>query len=122
MTQPQGLRYDTMRDRLVANTAEPETACGCWPWTGSKKSRYGYGRLNIYVPGLRTNTAVTAHVLAFVLLEADHMTTDELYLAYLEMRCSGLELDHTCENTACINPDHLDPTTPSINCQRKYRR
>lgn len=62
---PQGLRYDTLWQRLIANTAEPDSDNGCWPWTGKKCSSYGYGRLNLYVPELAANRPVTAHVLAW---------------------------------------------------------
>lgn len=30
----------------------------------------------------------------------------------------GLELDHTCRNRRCINPDHLEPVTHAVNMQR----
>src|SRR6185369_9168336 len=32
----------------------------------------------------------------------------------------GLELDHTCKNRACLNPDHLEPVTHAINVQRAH--
>jgi hypothetical protein len=119
---PQGLRYDTLWQRLIANTAEPDSEQGCWPWTGKKCSGYGYGRLNLYVPELACNKPVTAHVLAWAIAETGIVTAGELYLRYLEVRCCGLELDHLCENTKCINPDHLELVTPKQNSQRKFRR
>lgn len=30
----------------------------------------------------------------------------------------GLELDHKCRNTGCVNPRHMDPTTHKVNTQR----
>lgn len=30
----------------------------------------------------------------------------------------GLHLDHLCRNTACINPDHLEPVTTRVNTLR----
>lgn len=30
----------------------------------------------------------------------------------------GLVLDHLCRNTACVNPDHLEPVTIAVNNQR----
>lgn len=31
----------------------------------------------------------------------------------------GLELDHLCRNTLCVNPDHLEAVTHSMNCKRE---
>lgn len=118
---PQGRRYDTLWERLIANTAEPENEQACWVWTGTKVSSYGYGRTNLYVPWCGDNRCLTAHVLAWVILEDEPLPTDDLYLAYLEVRESGLQLDHLCCNTKCINPDHLELVTPKENSQRKYR-
>lgn len=30
----------------------------------------------------------------------------------------GLELDHLCRQTACVNPEHLEPVTTAVNQQR----
>jgi hypothetical protein len=32
----------------------------------------------------------------------------------------GLELDHLCSNTLCINPDHLEPVTGEENRRREW--
>jgi hypothetical protein len=31
---------------------------------------------------------------------------------------TGLELDHTCRNRRCVNPDHLEPVTTRVNLLR----
>jgi hypothetical protein len=107
-----------MFERLVANTDEPETDQGCWPWRG-KCDRSGYGRLNVWVPALGAGVTVMAHAALFVCLEAAPANADEFWLAYLELRHSGLELDHLCRTRSCVAPDHHEPVTPSVNCQRR---
>lgn len=113
--------YSNLWERLMANTHEPEHGTDCWRWAASG-CRTGYGRFNLYVPGLREKVRLTAHVAAFVWLHGRPAGTDEFYLMYLEFRESGLELDHTCVEPACVNPDHADPVTPSVNCYRRGRR
>lgn len=34
---------------------------------------------------------------------------------------AGLELDHLCHQTLCINPDHLEAVTHAVNVQRGRR-
>lgn len=112
--------YDTLWQRLMANTAEPENEQSCWVWTGSKCSGYGYGRTNVYVPLCGDTRCLTAHVLAWTILEGGPLPTDDLWLTYLDVRASGLQLDHLCCNTKCLNPDHLELVTPKENSQRRY--
>lgn len=64
----------------------------CWEWLGTRGQRgYGFFRVN--------GKMLKAHRFAYAL-------------------CVGpipneLDLDHLCHNTACVNPDHLEPTTNS---------
>lgn len=30
----------------------------------------------------------------------------------------GLQIDHLCRNTTCVNPEHLEPVTPQVNQHR----
>ena len=106
--------------RLVANVVEDGE---CWLGTERKRSSYGYPRLNFRVPGLGgRHVALTAHIAVYVWLASSATTLDELWLAYWEFRCSGLEIDHTCERPACRRPGHLDPVTRTENEQRKRDR
>lgn len=112
--------YSTLRERLVANTAEPENDRACWVWT-AKRDRHGYGRLNVYVPGLGKAATLMAHIALWVWDEAGCRSADDLWLAYQEFVNSGLELDHLCRVRSCANADHLLPATPVENCARRVR-
>ena len=63
---------------------------GCWVWKGGKSRGYGVFGFN--------GTTVKAYVFAWT------------YLFGREIK-KGYVLHHTCENTACVNPDHLELVT-----------
>jgi hypothetical protein len=107
-------RYDNLWLRLMANTADPDNEQSCWIWE-AKRDRGGYGRVNVYVPGLGAVVILMSHIAAWCWLEARCESADDLYLAYLEFRSSGLELDHRCVTPCCIRPDHLLPITGPEN-------
>lgn len=74
----------------------------CWLWTAGKTSA-GYGLP--YLGGGRKNPIRKyAHILAYE--DVNGPVPD------------GKELDHTCRNRACVNPDHLEPVTHKINLLR----
>ena len=68
---------------------------GCWVWQHSPSSRYGKVRVG------------TKHVSAHRL--------------YWEQRNgpipAGLHVHHTCENTRCVNPDHMALVAPSSHAR-----
>lgn len=79
--------------RKVAKTND-----GCWIWTGAK-SDTGYGTFN-----LGRGHTVLVHRLSYQLAKGNIPV--------------GLELDHLCRNKACVNPEHLQPVTRSVNTLR----
>lgn len=72
---------------------------GCWRWTGPL-FRTGYG----HISEAATGGEAQAH--------------RAIYVRHKGEIPFGLELDHLCRNRACVNPDHLEPVTRSVNIQR----
>lgn len=80
-----------------------KTADGCRVWTGGK-SRGGYATMQIKVDGGRwVSTGV--HRLLAVLKHGNDA-------------CAGMDIDHTCRNTACVRVDHLEPVPHVVNVAR----
>lgn len=46
----------------------------------------------------------------------------EAYLLLVGPIPHSLTLDHTCEETRCLNPRHMEPCTRSENSLRRWRR
>jgi len=115
------MAYETMLQRLVANTHEPANAQACWLWKG-KADAGGYARLTVWVPHLGQARRFMAHILAWLATDAQALACG-LMEAYEALQLAGLELDHLCWQPSCINPDHLELVTPSENCRRRrYER
>ena len=66
---------------------------GCWEWVANLSK--GYGHVGI---GGRTWKA--------------HRASYESLVGPIP---DGLVIDHLCRFTACVNPEHLEPVTPSVN-------
>lgn len=108
--------YVNLWHRLMGNIRVPENEQACWEWK-SRHDNWQYPLVNIWVPGQQKTVTLKAHIVAWVLIEAECTCADEVRLAYLELVSSGMELDHTCVNPRCINPDHLELETPKRNCE-----
>lgn len=73
----------------------------CWEWSAVIDS-WGYG-----ITGYQGRKWV-AHRLVYSLLVGEVP--------------GALDVDHLCRNTRCVNPDHLEPVTQSVNTLRSPRR
>lgn len=95
MPVPLAVRFERQVDRSGPN--------GCWLWTGT--TRRGYGRIRDEPPTYR---ALTASRVAY-----------ELYVGPIP---EGMVIDHLCDNPTCVNPEHLEAVTQSVNLQRRVDR
>ena len=85
-------------DRFKARMIPADGGCILW---GGHLSKWGYGRVTY------KGRLVQAHRVAY-----------ELFKGPIP---EGLQLDHLCRVRNCVNPDHLEPVTPSENTLRGYR-
>lgn len=69
---------------------------GCWEWSGAK----GGGKL-LYGQSSLDGKGQLAHRVSY-----------QLFVGPIP---DGLDLDHTCRNTLCVNPAHLEPKTHRQN-------
>jgi len=70
---------------------------GCWVWSGCLQ-KDGYGSCN------RRMGQSLAH--------------RAFYVFFCGAIPEGKEIDHTCRNRACVNPDHMEPVTHQENVAR----
>ena len=87
-------------DERFAEKVVIDEQSGCHEWSGSRDKR-GYGRFS------REGNTGLAHVYAY---ERQHGSVPD-----------GLELDHLCRNTRCVNPLHLEAVTHRENMKRSGR-
>lgn len=86
----------TLADRFWAKVEKTDT---CWNWTGSK-NRGGYGNI---APAPRSGGS-----------KLSHRVSHEMASGPIP---DGMDIDHTCFNHSCVNPDHLRAATRKENME-----
>lgn len=78
---------------------------GCWVWQGSRFKKECGNYAQIRLGRGKDSKCVRAHRVSY-----------EYFIGKVP---KGLELDHLCQNTLCINPKHLEPVTHLVNMRRR---
>lgn len=106
------MKYDSLFLRLIANSEKPDdqNENGCWLWTGRTDGKRGgeYGRMNVYRGG-KIKTVQPHREMEQVLLGRPLDPESET-------------IDHLCESTLCINPDHWTLVTRAVNSSLSQKR
>lgn len=98
-------KYGSVVDRLLANSFY-DYISGCWLWIGHR-SKKGYGQINFRENG--------RHVKKYA-----HRVSYETYIGSIP---PDMEIDHVCENEACIHPNHMRLVTKTENLTlRDFRK
>lgn len=89
------LLYEADHQRFISKISMPSDEA-CWEWTAHRnQARGGYGTFRFGgVPSW-------AHRIAF-----EH---------WVEDIPDGFHVHHTCRNTGCVNPNHLEAVSPSAH-------
>lgn len=92
-----------LEDKIISKILENEN--GCWLWQGAVFNKpYGqYGQIRLLT---KAGSKVSrAHRVSY-----EH---------FVDKIPKGLELDHLCHETLCVNPDHLEAVTHTENMKRR---
>lgn len=79
----------------------------CWIWQGKYFNKWGYSKI---VVGSRRDGS-----------RRSVFTHRASYEAFIDKIGDNLQIHHLCNNTKCVNPDHLQPLTAAEHNKHKTR-
>lgn len=107
-------QYPDLCARIIANSAlDPDTyykGSHCWVWLGSSKPNYcgkRYPTMAVRVPGKPWPVPLPVHRAVLVLFKGLRMTSRHVAA-------------HGCNNTLCVNPEHIRRDSQSGNIQQAH--
>lgn len=96
---------ETAAQRLEKRTIRDPHPKGCWLWSGSH-NQHGYGKF----AWIRNGKKAWMYA---------HRTAWEVHRGPIP---EGMHVLHQCDNTGCVNPDHLRLGTHVENMEEKFLR
>lgn len=95
----------TPEDRFWQYVLKDTDPNGCWHWGGAASGPYG----KLFICRVDGKTVT----------EYAHRFSDALFHGPIP---EGIEVDHCCNNTMCVNPAHFERVTPLENKRRQGQR
>ena len=96
------VRMEWTQEERFFRWVMPEPNSGCWIWVGACQPR-SHGRYGVFEK-FGAKTTNSAHLFAYIMAHGPVPP--------------GLEVDHRCRNTQCVNPGHLEAVPRRINLLR----